>query len=168
MIRKVKLYKILSISATLPIHSLFVIRRYTVGKIFSNNHNYILPQVSVFFTMSNKQCWGKVSWKKLKERDAQIPCGYVLSGEILDELDKLPNITFISQSENFFTPEEIDIINADAPEIISKTSSGIWTIVEITKAFIKAAMIVHQSVCDPLAPPYSGSEPTKLIAHSVD
>lgn len=118
--------------------------------------------------MSDEQCWGKVSWEKLKKRDAKIPCEYVLSGEILDKLDKLPNITFISQSEDSLTPEEIDIIGADAPEIVSKTSSGIWTTVEIPEAFIKAAMIVHQSVCDPLASPYSGPEPAKIIVHSVD
>lgn len=52
----------------------------------------------------------------------------------------------MSKSTYFFTPEEIKIVNANAPKIVDKAISGEWSVVRVNEAFIKAAIVVHQLV----------------------
>lgn len=87
----------------------------------------------------------RISAQKLQERDAQIPPEYRLSSAQLTQLRSQDNITFLPRSTDYFTPAEIDIINSSAPAIVAKTSSGEWSVKEVTEAFVKAAMVAHQA-----------------------
>lgn len=49
----------------------------------------------------------------------------------------------------YLTRKEIEITEADAVDIVAKTSSGTWTAVEVTEAFCHRAAIAHQLVSCP-------------------
>lgn len=79
-----------------------------------------------------------------KRRNDALPTEYLISA---DKLAKLPkDLTRLSTDLAFFTHDEIQIINAEAEEILQKIRTRIWTSLEVTEAFCKAATMSQQLV----------------------
>ena len=90
------------------------------------------------------------SWQALAEakRDSilkSIPEKWHISGKLPTNEEKR-DVTgpFIHQ---FLDKHEVEITESDAVEIVTKTSSGEWTAVEVTEAFCHRASLAHQLVC---------------------
>lgn len=87
------------------------------------------------------------SWQALAEakRDSilkSIPEKWHISGKLPTNEEKR-DVTgpFIHQ---FLDKHEVEITESDAVEIVTKTSSGEWTAVEVTEAFCHRASLAHQ------------------------
>jgi amidase len=81
----------------------------------------------------------------LQRRESAIPKELLLP---VESIRKLPqNLTTVPQTSGHFTPEELDVINTNAQEILLKIKQKIWTALEVTKAFCKAAVVAQQLVC---------------------
>jgi amidase len=78
-------------------------------------------------------------------RAAALPKEYLLPEEHLANLPR--DVTGIPRSSKHFTPEELEIIETSAEDILQKIREKSWTSVEVTKAFSKAAVVAHQLVC---------------------
>lgn len=52
--------------------------------------------------------------------------------------------------QQFLTSREVEITETDALGITEKTTSGIWTAVEVTEAFCHRAALAHQLVVEPV------------------
>lgn len=53
--------------------------------------------------------------------------------------------------QQFLNKREIEITESDAVDIVAKTTSGLWTAVEVTEAFCHRASLAHQLVIKSLA-----------------
>lgn len=81
----------------------------------------------------------------LKRRAAAIPKEYLLPQESLNELPR--DLTKVGRLSKHFTAEELEIIESNAEDILSKIKSKTWTSLEVTKAFCKSAVVAQQLVC---------------------
>lgn len=64
------------------------------------------------------------------------------------EESKLSNdLTSYSLKSGYYTTDEIDIIESAAEDILQKIRDRIWTSLEVTKAFCKAAALAQKLVC---------------------
>ena len=77
-----------------------------------------------------------------KRRDEALPTKYKLSQSSLQELPL--NVTSIPRKH--LTAIEIEIVESQAEDILSKIKEKTWTALEVTEAFCKAATIAHQLV----------------------
>lgn len=48
--------------------------------------------------------------------------------------------------QQYLTPREVEITEADAVSITQQTTTGAWTSVEVTEAFCHRAAVAHQMV----------------------
>lgn len=65
----------------------------------------------------------------------------------IEQINKLPkDLTTISQDPKLFSQHEIEIINSEPEDILLKIRERIWTALEVTEAFCKAAAIAQQLV----------------------
>lgn len=80
----------------------------------------------------------------LKRRADAIPKEYLLPETSLANLPR--NLTRIPKSSGHFTAEELEIIEADAEEILLKIREKKWTSLAVTKAFCKASIVAQQLV----------------------
>ena len=80
----------------------------------------------------------------LKRREDAIPKDLLLPESALTNLPR--NLTTVPKSSGHFTPEELEIIETNAEDILVKIKNKIWTSLEVTKAFIKAAVVAQQLV----------------------
>lgn len=81
----------------------------------------------------------------LERRETAIPKEYLLPQESLINLPQ--NLTTIPKTSGHFTAGELEIIESNAEDILLKIKAKIWTSLEVTKAFSKAAIVAHQLVC---------------------
>tara|TARA_R110002060_G_scaffold69957_3_gene78558 strand:- start:189 stop:488 length:300 start_codon:yes stop_codon:yes gene_type:complete len=81
----------------------------------------------------------------LKRRADAIPKKYLLPESALTNLPL--NLTTIPKSSGHFTPAELEIIEADAEEILLKIREKKWTSLAVTEAFCKASIVAQQLVC---------------------
>jgi amidase len=81
----------------------------------------------------------------VKRREYAIPKELLLPKESLTNLPQ--NLVAFSKSSGHFTPGELQIIETDTEDILLKLSKRIWTSLEVTKAFCKAAVVAQQLVC---------------------
>ena len=80
----------------------------------------------------------------LKRREDAIPKDLRLPELSLRNLPR--NLTTVPKSSGHFTPEELEIIETNAEDILVKVKNKIWTSLEVTKAFMKAAVVAQQLV----------------------
>lgn len=80
----------------------------------------------------------------LKRREAAIPKEYLLPDSVLKDLPQ--NLTTIPRSSGHFTPEELEIIESSAEDILFKIRDKAWTSLLVTKAFCKASIVAQQLV----------------------
>ncbi|KAM3082450.1 hypothetical protein ACMFMF_002112 [Clarireedia jacksonii] len=77
-----------------------------------------------------------------ERRAAALPKDYLLPKEQLANLPR--DVTGIPMSSEHFTPKELAIIGTSAEGILQNVREKLWTSVEVTKAFSKAAVVAHQ------------------------
>ncbi|CAG8981732.1 hypothetical protein HYALB_00013431 [Hymenoscyphus albidus] len=77
-----------------------------------------------------------------KRREDAIPKEYLLPDEVMKGLPR--NLTGIPRTSKHFSVEELEIVESEAEDILFKIKNGIWTAVEVTKAFCKASVVAHQ------------------------
>jgi amidase len=80
----------------------------------------------------------------LKRREDAIPKELLLPKETLSNLPR--NLTTVPKTSKHFTSDELEIIETDAEDILLKIRNKIWTSLEVTQAFIKAAIVAQQLV----------------------
>jgi amidase len=80
----------------------------------------------------------------LKRREDAIPEDLLLPESALANLPR--NLTTVPKSSGHFTPEELEIMETNAEDILFKIKNKIWTSLEVTQAFIKAAIVAQQLV----------------------
>ena len=79
-----------------------------------------------------------------KRREDAIPKDLLLPKEALVNLPR--NLTTVPKSSGHFTVEELEIMETNAEDILIKVKNKIWTSLEVTKTFIKAAVVAQQLV----------------------
>lgn len=80
----------------------------------------------------------------LQRREDAIPKDLLLPKEALGNLPR--NLTTVPKTSGHFTTNELEIIETNAEEILSKIKSRTWTSLEVTRAFCKAAIVAQQLV----------------------
>jgi len=80
----------------------------------------------------------------LKRREAAIPREYLLPEAALTNLPR--NLTTVPRSSGHFTTAELEIIESDAENILTKIKERKWTSLEVTKAYCKSAVVAQQLV----------------------
>ncbi|PYI10112.1 alpha-glucosidase [Aspergillus sclerotiicarbonarius CBS 121057] len=88
--------------------------------------------------------WHSVAAGKRQAILEAIPPRWILQEQI-PPAEKQPNVTdgYVQQ---FLTPREIQITEADAVTITQHTTTGSWSALEVTEAFCHRAAIAHQLV----------------------
>lgn len=79
-----------------------------------------------------------------KRRDAVLASFYPVQS--VDESTLPNNLTAYSLKSGYYTTDEIEIIESEAEDILQKIREKIWTSVEVTKAFCKAAALAQSLV----------------------
>lgn len=98
-----------------------------------------------------------------KRRDTVLSSFYTVPKV---EESKLPNnLTSYSVKSGYYTTYEVEIIESEAEDILQKIRDRIWTSLEVTKAFCKAAALAQELVCrtPPLRIDTRGSLNTRQI-----
>ena len=90
------------------------------------------------------QHYKEVAAIALQRRESAIPKHLFLPEESVRKLPR--NLTTVPQSSEHFTPQELEIIDANAEVTLLKIKKKIWTSLEVTKAFCKAAAVAQQLV----------------------
>ncbi|GME23614.1 putative general amidase protein [Neofusicoccum parvum] len=85
--------------------------------------------------------WQEIAAAKRAAILDSIPKEYIIKNLPTPEQQRDVTGTFIHQ---YLSAREIEITETDAVGIVAKTTSGEWTAVEVTKAFIHRASIAHQ------------------------
>src|ERR1700741_1153400 len=83
----------------------------------------------------------------LKRREDAMPKELLLPEEVLHNLPQ--NLTTVPRSSGHFTVEELEIMETNAEDILSKIKNKTWTFLEVTRAFITAAVVAQQLVGNP-------------------
>lgn len=94
--------------------------------------------------LSTDQHYKEIATIAQKRRTDALPKEYLLPEEILKSLPR--NVTNVPKPSGHFTNEELEIMETSAENILQKIRERIWTSVEVTKAFSKAAVVAHQLV----------------------
>lgn len=64
----------------------------------------------------------------------------------LDEANLPNDLTTFSLQAGLYTIDEIEILQSEAEDILQKIRHRIWTAVEVTEAFMKAAAVAQRLV----------------------
>ncbi|KAK2627965.1 hypothetical protein QTJ16_002611 [Diplocarpon rosae] len=78
----------------------------------------------------------------LQRRADAIPKEYLLPASALTNLPR--NLTTVPRDSGHFTPEELEIVESDAEDILLRIQSREWTSVTVTTAFCKASIVAQQ------------------------
>lgn len=108
--------------------------------------------------LSTDQHYKEIATIAQKRRADALPKEYLVPGEVLENLPR--NVTDVPRSSGHFTSEELEVIETSAEDILQKIRERIWTSVEVTKAFSKAAVVAHQLVGYLIPPQKQTKTPT--------
>ncbi|KAG8919599.1 hypothetical protein FRC01_001209, partial [Tulasnella sp. 417] len=85
--------------------------------------------------------WQEIATERKRKQEDLIPPEW----RIPSVPDSLLDVTLIPQTSGLLTARELEITDTtDVNEILSKLADGVWSAVEVTKAFLKRAIIAHQ------------------------
>lgn len=90
------------------------------------------------------QNYKEISSIARQRRDAVLASFYDLPS--FEEAELPNNLTAFSFESRLYTVEEVEIIQSEAEDILQKIRDKIWTSMEVTEAFIKAAVVAQQLV----------------------
>jgi hypothetical protein len=88
--------------------------------------------------------WETLAAQKREEIKGAIPKEWIIPS--IPTVEEVKDITG-SYIQQFLTPKEIEITETDAVDIVKNTTTGVWSAVEVTKAFCHRAALAHQLVC---------------------
>lgn len=100
---------------------------------------------------SPTQTWQEISVSAKQKLEDSIPPEWRIPSEKLPSDDVLDVTSFPAES-GLLTPQELEITESLATEIISKIAKGNWNAEQVLIAFCKRASIAHQLV-HPTQPP---------------
>lgn len=90
------------------------------------------------------QNYKEISAIARQRRDAVLTSFHDLPS--VDEAKLPDDLTTFSFSCGLYTIEEIEILQSDVEDILQKVRDRIWTSVEVTETYIKAAAVAQQLV----------------------
>ena len=85
--------------------------------------------------------WKQAAQSKKQEIADSIPLEWRIDD--VPSIKEQPDVTG-SWCHKYLSREEVEITESDAIDIVAKTSAGIWTAEEVTRAFCHRASIAHQ------------------------
>ncbi|KAK2798971.1 hypothetical protein FQN51_007199 [Onygenales sp. PD_10] len=93
--------------------------------------------------MRSEVTWESVGAAKREELLSSIPSEWTIPTDIFPPQSQLDVTTFPTES-GWFTPAELEITNSTAVQILEKTTTGVWSAENVTRAFCKRAAAAHQ------------------------
>ena len=108
-------------------------------KIFA--YTVLLARISLFKMPAE---WEIIRDECQKRRRDAIPTEFLLSESHLQDLPK--DRSTLGETSGHFSDIEKNIINAPAREIVANIKEGIWSAVNVTRAFCKSAAVAQQLV----------------------
>lgn len=91
----------------------------------------------------SSQTWQELAAKKRASILAEIPKDWLLPSIPPVEEVKDVSGTYMHQ---FLSSKEVEITESDAETIVKNTTGGVWSCVDVCKAFCHRAAIAHQLV----------------------
>lgn len=88
--------------------------------------------------------WELIRDECQKRRRDAIPTDLLLPESLLKNISK--NRSTVVDTSRHFTDTEISIINTPAREIVENIKEGVWSAVDVTRAFCKSAAVAQQLV----------------------
>ncbi|KAK6587073.1 hypothetical protein PZA11_000363 [Diplocarpon coronariae] len=88
------------------------------------------------------QHYKEIAAAALKRRADATPKEYLLPESALRNLPR--NLTTVPRDSGHFTPEELEIIESDAEDILLKIKSREWSSASVTSAFCRASIVAQQ------------------------
>jgi amidase len=79
-----------------------------------------------------------------ERRDGAIPSRYLLPLKALEDLPR--NLTGIPRESGHFSEKELEIMDAEATDILRNIREWKWSAFDVTDTFCKAAIVAHQLV----------------------
>lgn len=79
-----------------------------------------------------------------RRRDAQLASFYDTSS--IDQTNLPNDLTAFTLQAGLYTTDEVEIIQSEAEDILQKVRERIWTSLEVTEAFMKAAAVAQEMV----------------------
>jgi hypothetical protein len=87
--------------------------------------------------------WEALGAQKREAITAAIPKEWIIPS--IPTVEEVKDITG-SYIQQFLSPKEVEITETDAVAIVQSTTSGVWSAVEVAKAFCHRAALAHQLV----------------------
>lgn len=91
-----------------------------------------------------KDDWHSTAARRRDEIYSHIPRDWLVDKLLLEENKKRP--IDLPEKCGLLTPRELRITGLSAVELLRRIHDGIYTAVEVTRAFCKRAAIAHQAV----------------------
>ncbi|KAI1393791.1 amidase [Hypoxylon trugodes] len=91
----------------------------------------------------SKGNWEELAAKKRQQLEASLPEEWRIPNHLLPPADQ-DDVTGFPETSGWFTPEELDITNQTALQLLSKLTSGALRSETVTRAFCKRAVAAHQ------------------------
>lgn len=88
--------------------------------------------------------WEALASQKRAAITAAIPKEWIIPS--IPTVEEVKDITG-SYIQQFLSSKEVEITETDAVDIVKKTTTGVWSAVEVAKAFCHRAALAHQLVC---------------------
>jgi amidase len=98
--------------------------------------------------MTSANNWEKVAAAKRAELADSIPHKYRVPEQQLPPDSQL-DVTSWPKTSGWFSPEELEITDSTASQILQKIAAKTWSSEKVTKAFCKRAAAAQQLVCIP-------------------
>ena len=90
------------------------------------------------------QNYREISAIATQRRDAALASFYDVSST---DQENLPNdLTAFTLQSGLYRADEVEILQSEAEDILQKVRDGIWTSLEVTEAFMKAAAVAQKMV----------------------
>lgn len=90
------------------------------------------------------QNYKEISSIARQRRDAALDSFYDL--ESIDQVDLPNDLVAFSFQSGLYRADEVEILQSEAEDLLQKIRDRIWTSVEVTEAFMKAAAVAQKMV----------------------
>jgi amidase len=95
--------------------------------------------------MAGSQNYREIAAIAQARRDAAIPSNFLLPDAVIAGESPL-NVTTVPRASGHFTRNELEIIESEAVDILLNIKEKLWTALQVTEAFCKAAVVANQLV----------------------
>lgn len=95
---------------------------------------------------STNEQWKEISAKAKQKVLDDIPAEWKIPKDKLPGEEVL-DVTDVPSKCGLLSPQDLEITEAYATEIVAKIAKGEWKAEEVSRAFCKRAAVAHQLVC---------------------